>query len=174
MWVHSSAPLYCVCVCVCSLTAPWITCSVRTKLTSFSHVTCAAPLSGAWRKPACAAVSHTQCITRLHSPLLHRVPHGSVVCVCLCVCVFSVCKMVCHRKCMSKITTHCSKHLEKKVSVICTVRFGGICSFYSCCSSGVFTFTFFSETHDSTPYWCSVSTAVSLTPNPFPSFIKCL
>ncbi|KAB5579657.1 hypothetical protein PHYPO_G00197490 [Pangasianodon hypophthalmus] len=29
-------------------------------------------------------------------------------------CMCSVCKMVCHRKCMIKIITHCSKHVDKK------------------------------------------------------------
>ncbi|KAF7706039.1 hypothetical protein HF521_019293 [Silurus meridionalis] len=41
-------------------------------------------------------------------------------------CMCSVCKMVCHRKCMGKITTHCSKHGEKKTEVgkVGTVNFG--------------------------------------------------
>ncbi|XP_053341324.1 unconventional myosin-IXb isoform X1 [Clarias gariepinus] len=40
-------------------------------------------------------------------------------------CMCSVCKMVCHRKCLSKIITHCSKHGEKKTEASkVTVYFG--------------------------------------------------
>lgn len=40
-------------------------------------------------------------------------------------CMCSMCKMVCHRKCMNKITTPCSKHLDKKTEAgKVTVYFG--------------------------------------------------
>ncbi|MCJ8731902.1 hypothetical protein PDJAM_G00204560 [Pangasius djambal] len=41
-------------------------------------------------------------------------------------CMCSVCKMVCHRKCMSKIITHCSKHVDKKTEAGKVILYFGV------------------------------------------------
>lgn len=101
-------------LCLCRWTVLWITCSAPTRWPSCSRVTCAAPSSGAWRRPACAAVStqHPLLLVSVFARLglwnSLRIPHF----------YFSACKMVCHKKCLSKIITDCSTRTSMKVTVM--------------------------------------------------------
>lgn len=92
-----------------SLTAHWVTYLAHTRWPLCNHVTSAAHSYGEWKRPSCAAVS-------IHHHFHSTMWMDKDPVVLYAVFSVSACKMVCHKKCLSKITVNCTGHCDRKVS----------------------------------------------------------